>query len=219
MPTFALTIGLTEPIGEWRTLVNAIKNWCNRDDWSDEQVTEFIALAEARLNRELRVPDMEAIATTTLLAGDNDLPADFMAMRAIFAEDRELYGMSITELVRQYGNYGGYATAYALLGSNPRKIRLGAQQDTLVTIVYYQKIVGVNEENADNWLLNEHPDLYLYGSLLAAEAYIANDDRLPLWKSAYDEALFELKNAGVRDQYGSAPLRPRGTPQVRGARA
>ena len=77
--TVALSIGLVEPIGEWRTLVNTIKSWCDRDDWSDIQVTEFIAIAEARFNRVLRHPEMEEIVSATLTTGNNDLPADFLA--------------------------------------------------------------------------------------------------------------------------------------------
>lgn len=221
MTTVALSIGLTEPVGEWRTLVNSIRAWMNRSDLSDTQVTEFIALAEARFNRLLRVPDMEEIATTELVAGNNNLPSDFLAMRAIYLDDRELTGMSPVGLVSEFGTSTGLPCSYAIIGSNPRKIRLGPQPGgpTPVTLVYYKKIAGVDENNPDNWLLNEHPDLYLLGALVGGEAFIANDERLPLWRSALDEGLAELQQAGVRDQYGSAPLRPKGMAQVRGVRA
>lgn len=219
--TVSLAIGILEPIGEWRTLVNTIKSWCNRDDWDDIQVTEFIAIAEARFNRVLRHPEMEEIVSATLTTGNNDLPADFLAMRSIYTDSYELKAKTPNALIRDYGAASGQSVAYTLIGSSPRKIRLGPQpaSDTDVTLVYYKKIIGVNEENADNWLLNEHPDLYLYGCLLAAEAYLANDERLPIWKRAYDEALAELDRAGNRDRYGSAPLVASAVPQIRGIRA
>ncbi|MCK8356920.1 hypothetical protein LXA28_18340, partial [Erwinia amylovora] len=47
-----------------------------------------------------------------------------------------------------------------------------------------------------NWLLTDHPDLYLYGSLLQAEAYLFNDDRLAVWKTAHDEVMAEIMTAG-----------------------
>jgi hypothetical protein len=220
MTTIALTIGLTEPIGEWATLVKAVRAWTNRDDWTDKQITEFIAMAEARFNRVLRHPEMEQISTATLTTGNNDLPSDFLSMRAIYVDDYELQGMTPTGLVRRYGATTGVPCHYTIVDSNPRKIRLGPQpaQDIAVTIVYHAKLVGVDENNSDNWLLNEHPDLYLYGTLLAAEAYLANDNRLPIWKSAYDEALSELDMAGNNDRFGASPLSPVGFSQIRGVR-
>lgn len=219
--TVALSIGLVEPIGEFTTLVNTIKAWTNREDFTTTQVTEFIAIAEARFNRVLRHPEMEEIVSATLRTGNNDLPADFLAMRSIYTATHELKAMTPNALIRDYGAASGQSVAYTLLGAGPRKIRLGPQpaSATTVTMVYYKKIIGVNEENADNWLLNEHPDLYLYGCLLAAEAYLANDERLPIWKRAYDEALAELDRAGNRDRYGSAPLVASAVPQIRGIRA
>lgn len=219
MTTFALSVGLTEPIGEWATLVDTVRNWTNRDDWSNQQITEFIAICEARLNRVLRHPEMEMIATASLVAGNNDLPPDFLAMRALWIGDQELSAMTPNALIGAYGSNAGVPVAYTILGGYPRKVRLAPTGSANVTMVYYARLEGVSENNSDNWLLNEHPDIYLYGTLLAAEAYLANDERLPLWKSAYDEAIAELDRSGNRDRYGSAPLVPAAMQQVRGARA
>lgn len=221
MTTFALPIGLAEPIGEWATLVQTVRAWTNRDDWTDTQITEFIALAEARFNRVLRVPEMEGIATATLGTGNNDLPSDFLAMRSLFLGNRELKAYSPVGLISQFGDYPGEVSGYAVLGANPRKIRLGPQPASTqaVTMVYYQKITPVDINNADNWLLNEHPDIYLIGTLLMAEAFLVNDERIPMWKAAFDEMLAELDNAGQRDRFGSGPLVPPSVPQVSGVRA
>lgn len=218
MPTVALSIGLVEPIGEYATLVNTVRAWLNREDLTDLQITEFIALFEARVNRVLRHPEMEEIVSATLTSGNNDLPADFLAMRSIYYSERELDCMTPSALIASYGATAGEPLAYAILGGNPRKIRLAPSGEAPITMVYFKKLVGVDENNADNWLLNEHPDLYLYGTLLAAEAYLANDERLPIWKAAYDEALQELLVSANKDQYGSAPLVPRGPVSVLGAR-
>lgn len=221
MPTVALSIGLVEPLGEYATLVNSVRAWLNRDDLTNLQITEFIAMFEARINRVLRHPEMEEIVSATLTTGNNDLPTDFLAMRAIYRDTQELKAMTPVAMVREYGTGSGFAQAYTIVGSNPRKIRLGPQpaSDTPVTMVYYKKIVGVNEENADNWLLNEHPDLYLYGTLLAAEAYLANDERLAIWKSAFDESLAELDRSAKVDRFGGAPLVAGSVAQIRGCRA
>ena len=69
--------------------------------------------------------------------------------------------------------------------------------------------------NTTNWLLAAHPDAYLYGTLLQAEGYLVNDERLPVWKLALEEALREIDSAGKRKQNGAAPLAPRGMFNIR----
>ena len=45
-----------------------------------------------------------------------------------------------------------------------------------------------------------------------AEAFLWDDERIPLWKSAWDESLGELKvDHGNRKRYGASPLRIRST--------
>lgn len=221
MPTVALSVGLVEPLGQYDTLVNSIRAWLNRDDLTNLQITEFIAMFEARMNRVLRHPEMEEVVAATLTTGNNALPADFLAMRAIYRDTQELKAMTPAAIVREYGTGSGYAVAYSIIGSQPRKIRLGPQpaSNTPVTMIYYKKLTGVDENNADNWLLNEHPDLYLYGTLLAAEAFLANDDRLGIWKRAFDESLQELDRSAQNDRFGGAPLVAGSVAQVRGCRA
>lgn len=216
MTTVALTTGIVEPIGDWRSLVDAIKNWANRKDWSDAQVGEFITLAEARFNRVLRVPDMEVIAESEFAADANSnnaermnpLPTDMLTLRSIYLDCTPLKAMSPSGLIEEYGNRVGTPQAYAIIGSEPRKIRLAPQPGgaVSVSIIYYRKIPNVTETNADNWLLNEHPDIYLFACLVAAEAYVVNDERLPLWKAAVDEAIAELNDDAMRSRYGGAPL-------------
>jgi hypothetical protein len=42
-----------------------------------------------------------------------------------------------------------------------------------------------------------------------AEAFIWDDDRVPLWKSAWDESLESLKKHGTKKRHGGGPLYPR----------
>ena len=217
----SLSIGLTEPIGDWRTLVNSVRSWLNRseEDLSDTQVTEFIALAEAKFNRVLRVSAMEEVSTALLNDGNNDLPSNFLSMRGFYIGREALDAMTPTDMVATYGDCVGIPTAYTILDANPRKVRLAPQPgvDTRVTLIYYSKIEGVSENNPDNWLLNDHPDIYLWGTLLCAEAYIADDERVAGWENALDKAISQLIISDNQDKFGASPLVPRGQRMARGA--
>jgi hypothetical protein len=43
-----------------------------------------------------------------------------------------------------------------------------------------------------NWYTLNAPEVLLYGSLLEAESFIMNDERLPIWRSLYDDAVRTL---------------------------
>jgi hypothetical protein len=196
-------------------LVSTLADWLNRYDL-DDQWGDFVLLFEARLNRILRTAEMEETVTLTADAERIDLPTDFLQARALYLDTdprRELEAVSLGTLRTKYAQQiTGKPEVYAITGS---EIVFGpapdAEYDAILT--YYQKITALSSDNQTNWLIVSHPDIYLYGSLVMAEAYIWDDERLPLWKSALDEALDELMEHGKRKQYGAAPLRLR--PSVR----
>ena len=71
-------------ISTYSELKTAVANWINRDDLTD-RIPEFIALAEARFNRMLRVSAMEGLYTAdTVKAQRNyNLPPRYLQMRSL----------------------------------------------------------------------------------------------------------------------------------------
>ena len=70
-------------IGTYAELQTAVANWLDRDDLTD-RIPEFIALAEAKMNRNLRISLMENVSTDILLAGgtrDYPLPTGVTGMK------------------------------------------------------------------------------------------------------------------------------------------
>jgi len=86
-----------------------------------------------------------------------------------------------------------------------------------IFITYYQRIPGLSELNPTNWLADSYPDLYLFGSLAAAEAWLKNDQRVPAWKSFASEALDAITMLDERAKYDGQDLmvRPRKTTSKR----
>ena len=54
-------------IGTYAELQTAVANWLDRDDLTD-RIPEFIALAEAKMNRNLRISLMENVSTAITMA-------------------------------------------------------------------------------------------------------------------------------------------------------
>jgi hypothetical protein len=192
-------------------LLSTVGDWLNRSDLTTK-IPDFITLLEARLNRLLRVPEMEEVATLTTDAERLDLPTDFLQARSLYLDSdprQELEAVSLGTLRTKYAQQiSGKPEVYAIQGA---ELVLGPSPDDEydLSLSYYQKLTGLSGDNETNWLIVTHPDIYLYGTLTMAEAFLWNDERLPQWKAALDEALDELMEQGKRKQYGAAPLRLR----------
>lgn len=197
-------------ISTYDELIAAVGSWLARADLA-AVTPDFVALAEARINRLIRTRDMETRATATTTAGSAylALPGNFGGVRYV-----KLLSDPV-RLLRPYtpqqidslwlGSDVGQPQVYAVVGD---AFRLAPAPDTAYTveISYNRKVQTLSSANPTNWLLTAHPDLYLYGALVAAAGYLGDDARVPVWKSQYDEALIELENQDAIDRWSGGPL-------------
>lgn len=207
-------------IGTYDDLVAAVDGWLDRDDLS-ELVPSFVSLAESRLNRLLRVPAMETRATITATDEAVDLPSDLLRIRSVYVSgtpNRALNPVSIDALPSTYSGAAGIPQSYAISGSTIYLAPPPAS-DTDLVITYWEKIPALGNVTQTNWLITRHPDVYFYGTLLAAEAYLANDNRLPIWTAAFENAIAEIQDEGNKDRYGGTPRMLSSVANICGARA
>lgn len=183
-------------------LLEDVADTLDRDD-VETRLPRWLKLVEARLNRLLDDPDME---TSTTLTGDGaTLPADYGSMVSIgTADGNRLTSMGPSE----------YAAILPASGvSRYYTIREGkvyyVPGSANVTLVYRRSIPPLTVGNDTNWLLERAPDLYLYGVLLQAEAWDANNEHAVGWKALFDEAIDELRGDGARRKWGAGPITPR----------
>lgn len=186
-------------------LATAIGAWLNRSDLT-AQTSNFIRLAEVRLNRLLRDPDQLVTTTLAFSDGSADVPADFGQLVAFGAEGSRLSQVTPGEF-GTYRSQSGDPRVYTVGAGVIRVLPSTGSPSTPIT--YYRSIPALDEEADTNWLLERAPDLYLYGSLLQAEFFGWNDERLPLIKSAWDEAIAELRADGESRRWGAAPMAPK----------
>lgn len=190
-------------------LVTSVQRWLNRSDLQND-VPDFIRLAEARFRRVLVMPDMETDIVVEPTAS-TPLPADFDSFRA--------FGIPGYQTLDQVSP----ATFSALptnangtpLTGRPEKFTVTAgvmrfwpvpDKAYAANLTYRANLPSLGPSLDSNWLLAKHPDAYLYATIIQAEAYGWNDERVPFIKAALDEALGEIMQAGTRQRYGSGPL-------------
>lgn len=205
-------------IGTYDDLVGMVGNWLDRDDLND-RIPEFVSLLEGRLNRLLRTVMQETPATFVVTSETYALPDDFRKMRKLYYAGNpafQLSEVSPAELVNWSNN--PVTRVFAIEG---RMLRFAdaATPDKPVTLTgsYWRRIPPLGTFQPTNWILLEHPDIYLWGALHQAATYIRDGDAVDACKIYLDEAIAELISMSAKDQYGGA-ISPRTTVQVRGAR-
>jgi len=195
----------------WAELQASLAEWLNRSDLT-AKIPELIAFAERRFNRIIIVPEREAVATATLSGERLAVPTDFWQLRSLYLDTDPrvaLQQVSPSVLRSEYAwQTTGKPQVFAII--DEQFVFGPAPDDTYaIEIDYYATIPALGASQTTNWLLTKHPDIYLYGALLQAEAYLMNDNRLGLWKGAMDEAVAELLESGRRKHTSASPMRLR----------
>jgi hypothetical protein len=182
------------PLQTYTDLTAAIASWLQRSDLA-AVTPNFVQLFEACANRRLRVRQQEATLALTPTAGVAALPSDYLAWRRLTWSGNPRQELSYvepswlqaadpdapTDLPRVFTIEGGSIRTMPLDPAN-----------TALELVYFQAIPPL-ASSSTNWLMSQHPDLYLFGALTEAQAYTVNAETAALWKARRDELFDEIE--------------------------
>jgi hypothetical protein len=191
----------------------AVASWLMRDDLADA-IPDFIALAEGRIARTLRVAEMETTASATLIDGVVDLPTDFLEARRLISSGSGAYNTPLELITPDFAgsNYAsgmaGVPSRYTITGNTLTTFPNGGSGD--VTMIYYAKPPSLNVGNQTNWLLLKAPEIYLYGALVESAPFMGDDARVQTWMGLFQKAVDDLQAVDNRGRYGSSVCRIRG---------
>ena len=195
-------------ITSYSTLKSAIADWLLRDDLTTV-IPSFISLAEADISRKMRHWQQEKKVRTSVDEAFEFLPDDWLATIALrHADGSEIQQVGVTEM----------SELKALEASGkPRHYRVEAgrfefyptpDQGYNVDLLYFARIPALSDAASTNWLLVNHPDIMLYGSLVQAAPYLDDDQKLSVWSSLYGAALQSIQSDSDKARH-SGPLRMR----------
>ena len=74
-------------------------------------------------------------------------------------------------------------------------------------MLYYKTFTALSDSATTNDMLTNNPDVYLYGTLLEAEPFLGNDQRVPLWLAAFQKAVDDIQNQDNKDRHSGSQLR------------
>lgn len=182
-------------LANFTDLKTSVASWLHRTDLT-AIIPDLITSAESRLNRALRLSQME---TEGALVGVVSSP--FVALPSTIQTPIALWITNynprdkLTYLQPQdlpYDTATGYPIYWTIDGSN---IKFNKPLDLAyaITLRYYQRL-QLSDAAPTNFLLTNNPDLYLYAVLMESAAYVEDLEKINVWAAKYSAALNEVLN-------------------------
>ena len=175
-------------------LQTTIADFLDRQDLT-ATIPTFIALAEARISRDLSHWKQEKRVDTTFNERYELVPNDMIeALSLQHADGGRIMTMAATEMQERRGTTDNQA-------GKPTSVRLTAGQFELyptpdeaysVSLLYRGRIPALADDNTSTWLLLDAPDALLYGALSQSAPYLKDDARLSIWAALYQSAVDAL---------------------------
>jgi hypothetical protein len=203
-----------------------LKDYANREDWSDVLVTSFVRNAEEKLNAELRIDRMICAATNNVTQMCAPLPddwllSDFMLIasgttpsgwRPIRYEPRDkFFKLPVTPYGQSYNaNSKSTLGKYTIEG---RTLYFGGPVDdvegTQFQLHYYAE-VPVFSDTVDSWVYTKFSSLYRCAALMHADLHaVGEEDKAGAMKQLAEDMIQKL-NADHQFARASGSLLARG---------
>jgi hypothetical protein len=198
-------------LANYSDLVASVGAWLHRDDLA-ANIPDFIALAEARISRDLRIRKQIVTTTLTAIPGNQylALPADWIELENLSVQGSPTTNLSYVTVEQLNVNYPdkgfvGKPSLYTIEGDN---LILGATPDSTYPIIltYYAKFPALATAST-NALMTLAPSIYLFAALSEAAPFISDDVRVQLWDTKYRADMNALQAQDDKATHSGSMLR------------
>ena len=207
-------------ITNYTNLQTSLADFLNRDDLT-AVIPDFITLAEANFNRDIRHWKMEARTSGGQPAGQEYMviPADWLETIRMHVVDTSVTPNTssnpITMIsrdqmadIRYKNNDNAGKNPFAYTHADGQfQLYPTPPQNVDIELLYYQKIPALSATTTTNWLLDEAPDVYLYGALLHSAPYLQEDARIAAWAQLYSAAVANLNRVSEQTRYSGSGMK------------
>jgi hypothetical protein len=211
------------PISNYGELKIAVADLIDRHDIEPTIVADWIKMAESKMNRLLKhnrvycrgatigwrsnllipLPEdwLEGHNIEVIVAKDNPedptSPLDGERYQLVYQSSDliDMMRQGRTPTIPSYTFFDGVIEIYP----DP-KAEFRVQMD------YYKKVPALITDLQTNWMLTEHPDLYLYGAAVHSAPFLRDDMRIPMWDKMATEGIFQLNERNDRSRTSGSRL-------------
>ena len=196
-------------LANYTDLQASVAAWMNRSDLT-ALIPDFIAIAEARIQDDLRVRQMitEVNLNTVIATQKIALPADWLEFKSVVYAGDPMEYMPL-DRIKEYADETGRSDplGYSIEGLNLIVAPTPATVYAIAT-TYYAKVPAIATAST-NWLLTKYPNIYLYGSLVSANQYTMDMQKADYWGGLYTQAIAVASGSNDRALSSGSPLRIR----------
>jgi len=186
----------------------------------DSEIKRAVAYATASINRDLVArgghKDMEAVdssLTTTSGVEYVDFPTDFKGVRSFILSTDPLTTLEFNDPSSLWNAYPNSAPnkpeKYTIVGRRRAYLRPIPDAAYTIRLVYYQALTLLDADTDTNWVLEDHPDIYVGAAMIELCIMLENDDRLQFWKGYYDQKINDLMGDDRNVRWAAVPSMPR----------
>lgn len=208
----------------------AITDWAHRSNIDAGVIDTFIDLAEAEFNVRLRTVDQETVAELLCTTRYTPLPADWLEMRAVEYQGETVRNLTYAtpEMISQWRKAApsGSTLAYTLRGAHIEVLpNIGADEPSVdgfgddaqpfeegevwLAIHYWAAIPALSDAVLTNWLINAHPNMYLYECMRQLAVYTKDDRSIVRYANLMQGYYASLAARDVGKRFGGSALRVR----------
>lgn len=198
-------------IATYSDLKTAVGNWLNRSDLST-YIPDLVRFGELRVYRDLRIRAMESALSVTIdTSGNAAIPSDYMELKSSYINGSPVQYLQRRALEFIYEKYPTRSSdgAPKFIAREGDNFIFGPFPDSTYTVKgrYYARLPALSDSNTTNWFITNAPDVLLFASLLEAEPFIKNDERLALWQTKYEQVKESIEAEESREAYSGSTLR------------
>lgn len=178
-------------LATYSDIQTAVANELHRADLTN-YIPDWITLAESRINKVLRVRQMETTQASTIAAGVIAVPANYVALKDAYISSTTPY----RSLERKTANwiYDSYPNRVAdntpaFIAREGSNFIFGPFPDSnyVVTLSYWNRLAALS--TGVNSVFSAYPGLWLFGALCESAPWLKADSRIPVWEAKFKELL------------------------------
>ena len=130
-------------------------------------IPTFIQLAEAEMQRELKLSELETTANVTITSGVGSLPTGYSGARALYWDGDQEQSLSYVTPDRYNSllasDTGGTPRFYTVQANQLKTLPQG---DGTVVMQYLARFTPLSASNTTNAIITNYPDAYFFGTLM-----------------------------------------------------
>jgi hypothetical protein len=198
-------------LSNYTDLLASVASWMNRTDLATV-IPDFVTIAESKIARELRLRTQ--LTTTTLTTSTTTravtLPADWLEFENVSiagTPETPCQYVNIEHMDVKYPENGNSGRPFVFTIEGP-SILFGPTPDSAYTVnVMYYARFGALATSSTNWLMTNHPNVYLYACLREGAFFTKDAAGAAQWDGLFKQEVNTLQDADDKATHSGSVLR------------